>query len=91
MDDSAHTLMVRIFRGIPDHRMQGKVSHKLHDILVIAVCAIIAGIEHWTQMEDFGKANIEWFKSFLEVPNGIPSHDTFGRVFSLLSPRAFER
>ncbi len=91
MDDSAHTLMVRIFRDIPDPRMAGKVVHKLPDILVIAVCAIIAGLEHWTEMEDFGKANIDWFKGFLELPHGIPSHDTFGNVFAALSPEAFEK
>ena len=63
MDDSAHTLMVRLFRDIPDPRVPGKVFHPLHDILVIAVCSILAGLEHWTQMEDFGKANFDWFNS----------------------------
>ena len=91
MDDSAHTLMVRLFRDIPDPRVPGKVFHPLHDILVIAVCTILAGLEHWTQMEDFGKANFDWFKSFLDLPYGIPSHDTFGNVFAALSPDAFEK
>ena len=91
MDDSAHKLMLRIFKNIPDPRMQGKVIHKLHDILVIAVCSIIAGIEHWTQMEDYARANRDWFESFLELPNGIPSHDTFGNVFAALAPEEFEK
>ncbi len=91
MDEQAHTLMLRIFRDIPDSRMQGKVIHKLHDILVIAVCSIIAGLEHWTQMEDYCRANLQWFKSFLDLPNGIPSHDTFGNVFAALSPDEFEK
>jgi predicted transposase YbfD/YdcC len=91
MDDQAHRLMLRIFKDIPDPRMQGKVIHKLHDILVIAVCSIIAGLEHWTQMEDYCKANFNWFKSFLDLPSGIPSHDTFGNVFAALSPDAFEK
>ena len=91
MDDSAHKLMLRIFKDIPDPRMQGKVAHNLHDILVIAVCSIIAGIEYWTQMEDYAKANQDWFARFLELPNGIPSHDTFGHVFAALSPDEFER
>ena len=90
MDDSAHELMLRIFRDIPDPRMQKKVTHKLHDILVIAVCSIIAGLEHWTQMEDYAKANFDWFKSFLDLANGIPSHDTFGNVFAALEPNEFE-
>ena len=91
MDDSAHTRMLRLFRDIPDHRMQGKVFHKLHDILVIAVCAILAGLEQYTQMEDYAKANFDWFNSFLDLDNGIPSHDTFGNVFASLSPDAFEK
>ena len=91
MDDSAHTLMVRLFRDIPDSRMQGKVFHKLHDILVIAVCSILAGLEHWTQMEDYAKANFDWFNRFLDLDNGIPSHDTFGNVFASLSPDEFEK
>ena len=91
MDDSAHTLMLRLFRDIHDQRMAGKVIHKLPDILVIAVCSIIAGLEHWTQMEDFGKANIDWFRGFLDLPSGIPSHDTFGNVFAALSPDEFEK
>ncbi len=81
MEDSAHTLLLRIFRDMPDQRMAGKVAHKLHDILVITVCAVISGLEHWTQIEDFAIANESWFRSFLELANGIPSHDTFGKVF----------
>ncbi|CAK8723127.1 ISAs1 family transposase [Candidatus Electrothrix aarhusensis] len=57
--------------------------------MVIAVCAIICGADDWNAMEKFGKAKQDWFSQFLELPNGIPSHDTFNRVFSLLSPEAF--
>jgi predicted transposase YbfD/YdcC len=57
---------------------------------VIAVCAVICGAETWVDVENFGKARIEWFRKFLELPNGIASHDTFGRVFSLLNATAFE-
>lgn len=91
MDDSAHTLLLRLFRDMPDRRVIGKVSHTLHDILVITVCAVICGLEHWTQIEDFAKANEQWFKSFLDLPNGIPSHDTFGKVFAFIDPEPFER
>jgi predicted transposase YbfD/YdcC len=91
MEDSAHTLLLRLFRDMPDRRVIGKVSHKLHDILVITVCAVICGLEHWTQIEDFAKANEQWFRSFLDLPNGIPSHDTFGKVFAFIDPDEFER
>jgi len=91
MEDSAHTLLLRIFRDMPDQRMPGKIAHKLHDILVITVCAVMCGLEHWTQIEDFARANEAWFREFLELPNGIPSHDTFGKVFAAINPDAFER
>lgn len=90
MKDSAHTLLLRIYRDMPDPRMAGKVMHKLQDIMVITVCAVICGLEHWTQIEDFAKANKDWFKTFLELPNGIPSHDTFGKVFAVIDPDEFE-
>jgi len=90
MKDSAHTLLLRIFRDMPDQRMPGKVVHKLHDILVITVCSVISNLEHWTQIEDFAKANEKWFRSFLDLPGGIPSHDTFGKVFSVIDPDEFE-
>jgi len=90
MEDSAHALLLRLFRDIPDQRVPGKVVHKLHDILVITVCAVISGLEHWTQIEDFANANLAWFQTFLDLPGGIPSHDTFGKVFSVINPDAFE-
>jgi predicted transposase YbfD/YdcC len=67
------------------------LRHKLIDILVIAVCATICGAETWTEMEEFGEAKESWFRQFLELPNGIPSHDTFRRVFMLLKPGEFQR
>ncbi|HEC02049.1 MAG TPA: ISAs1 family transposase [Phycisphaerales bacterium] len=91
MEDTAHTLLLRLFRDMPDRRVIGKVSHQLHDILVITVCAVICGLEHWTQIEDFAKAHEQWFRSFLDLPNGIPPHDTFGKVFAFLDPDVFER
>jgi len=67
------------------------VRHKLIDVLVIAVCATICGAEAWTEMEEFGKAKEEWLRTFLELPNGIPSHDTFRRVFMRIKPSEFQR
>jgi predicted transposase YbfD/YdcC len=91
MEESAHALLLRLFRDMPDPRMVGKVSHKLHDILVITVCAVLCGLDHWTQIEDFGQAHHSWFATFLDLPNGIPSHDTFGKVLGALDPDAFEQ
>src|SRR5262249_48069246 len=65
--------------------------HKLLDILVIALCGFICGVDDWVELEQFGKAKLKWFRTFLELPNGIPSHDTFGRVFRMLDPEEFGR
>jgi predicted transposase YbfD/YdcC len=91
MKESAQVLLLRLFRDMPDPRMVGKISHKLHDILVITVCAVLCGLEHWTQIEDFAQAHESWFRTFLDLPNGIPSHDTFGKVLAALDPQAFEQ
>lgn len=70
--------------SIDDPRRAHQKFHSLFDILVISICAVICGAEHWTEFEEFGEAKQEWFSSFLELENGIPSHDTFRRVFILL-------
>jgi predicted transposase YbfD/YdcC len=79
------------FAELPDPRIERTRRHRLQDIVTIAICAVICGAEGWTDMELFGKAKESWFKTFLELPNSIPSHDTFGRVISALDPDAFER
>jgi len=71
-------------RKIDDPRREHQKFHSLFDILVISICAVICGAEHWTEMEEFGEAKREWFSTFLQLENGIPSHDTFRRVFTLL-------
>ncbi|MGH9944629.1 MAG: ISAs1 family transposase [Pyrinomonadaceae bacterium] len=76
---------------VPDPRSERCRRHKLIDILVIAVLAVICGAEGFTEMEEFGYARKRRLKKFLELPGGIPSHDTFGRVFAQLNPTAFEQ
>lgn len=77
------------FGSIPDPRIDRTKLHKLTDILVIAICAAICSCDSWEDVEEFGKAKQDWFKTFLELPNGIPSHDTFNRVFARLDPLEF--
>ena len=79
------------FAGLPDPRIDRTKKHALADILVIALCGVIAGADSWEEVEAFGEAKAGWLKGFLALPNGIPSHDTFSRVFSRLDPVAFGR
>lgn len=79
------------FKALEDPREDNhKLRHKFHDILVIAILATICGADGWTEICEFAEAKFEWLKTFLELPHGIPSHDTFGRVFSFLDPETFE-
>jgi len=73
--------------SLVDPRVDRSKRHKLVDILAIALCGFIAGCESWVDVELFGISKQEWLEKFLELPNGIPSHDTFGRVFALLDPQ----
>ena len=79
------------FGRIPDKRVITRSSHKLVDIIAIAILGILCGADGWVGIETYGKAKEEWLKTFLELPNGIPSHDTFGRVFSELDPEILEQ
>jgi predicted transposase YbfD/YdcC len=75
---------------VPDPRRERTKLHLLVDILVIAVCATICAAETWEEIEEFGQAKESWFKKFLALPNGIPSHDTFRRVFLRINPKKFQ-
>jgi hypothetical protein len=75
---------------IPDHRVTGRCNHLLVDIVVIAITAILCGADDWNSIEGFGTAKEQWFRKFLQLPCGIPSHDTFRRVFAQISPAAFQ-
>jgi predicted transposase YbfD/YdcC len=75
---------------VPDPRRERTKLHQLVDILVIAVCATICAAETWEEIAEFGQAKESWFKQFLALPNRIPSHDTFRRVFLLINPKKFQ-
>lgn len=82
--------LVESFQHIPDPRVTGRSSHKLMDVLVISILAVISGSSTWNEIEDYGKAKQAWLAEFLSLEQGIPSHDTFNRVFQILKPEVFE-
>ena len=82
--------IVQYFEDMPDPRAGPNAVHKLIDIIVIAVCAVIAGCEACTQMAEYGRRKEAWLRQFLELPRGIPSHDTFSRVLALLNAKKFQ-
>lgn len=90
MDTVNFISIAKHFEPLKDPRMLLKTDHQLIDIIVISICAVIAGADKWTQIEEFAQTHEEWFKKFLELPNGVPSHDTIGRVFSILSAKQFQ-
>jgi predicted transposase YbfD/YdcC len=78
------------FAEIEDPRVERTRRHKLLDIIVVAMCAVICGADDWVDVEAWGNAKLDWLRQYLPLPNGIPSHDTFGDVFSRLKPEQFE-
>jgi hypothetical protein len=87
---STSPLIARHFITITDPRIERSKAHKLIDIIMIAICGVLAGCDSWVEIEDFGHDQQTWLRTFLELPGGIPSHDTFGRVFALINPRQFQ-
>jgi predicted transposase YbfD/YdcC len=81
--------LITHFQDLLDPRVNRTKEHELIDILVIAVCTLLCGGESFNDMEDFGHAKHQWFKSFLTLRHGIPSHDTFNRLFAALAPPPF--
>lgn len=79
-----------LFAQVEDPRMERTRLHRLRDIILLAICGVICGAEGWVEIEEFGKAKEAFFTELLGLPHGIPSHDTFGRVFALLDPNQFE-
>ena len=79
------------FASLPDPRADRGQEHLLLDMVTVALCAVICGADGWVAVETFGRAKVAWLRTFLALPGGIPSHDTFGRVFARLDPAAFRR
>jgi predicted transposase YbfD/YdcC len=78
------------FEALDDPRIDRTRQHNLLDIVAIAICAVICGADSWVEVETYGKAKHDWLKRFLQLPNGIPAHDTFGRVFAAINPEQFQ-
>ena len=83
--------IVKHFKSLQDPRGKAGKRHALSAMLTVGICAVICGAQGWTDVEEFGVSRLGWFKTFLDLPHGIPSHDTFGRVLAVLKPKAFER
>ncbi len=86
MAQRSKATILEYFAELDDPRVERTRRHKLVDILAIAICATICGADSWVHIELFGRSKLAWFQSFLELPHGIPSHDTFGDVFARLDP-----
>ena len=90
MESAQATSLISIFSELKDPRIDRTKRHSLIDIITITIWAVAPGADSWVDVELFGKSKKEWLSGFLELPNGIPSHDTFGRVFSMLDAEAFQ-
>jgi len=90
-DDMKTASLLEYFAQVPDPRLKRSRLHPLVSILALSVCAVIGGANSFVEIEYFGRAKQTWFRTFLDLPNGIPSHDTLGRTFAMIDPKALER
>lgn len=91
MPPKALKAMEKYFGEVTDPRVDRTKDHKLVNIIVIAICAVICGAENWVDVELYGKSKLAWLTTFMELPYGIPSHDTFGRVFGRVDAKEFQK
>jgi len=91
MIDAAMIPLKEHFSALKDPRAQHSIEHLLLDIVLITICAVICGADHWVEIENYGIAKQEWLHTFLELPNGIPSHDTLERTFARLRPEQVQQ
>src|SRR2546422_470178 len=91
MSDLPATSISEHFATLTDPRVDRSKTHLLVDVITIALCGVICGADDWVAIETFGRTKIAWLRTFLDLPGGIPSHDTFGRVFRRLDPEEFRR
>lgn len=82
--------LIAVFDDLPDPRIDRTKQHRLIDIVTIAICAVLSGADSFVEIATYGRAKEPWLRTFLALPHGIPSHDTFGRVFAALDPAAVE-
>ena len=90
MEEEEKNTLQNIFEAIEDPRVERTKQHRLIDIIIIAILGVLCGADGWVDIESFGKTKERWLKTFLDLPNGIPSHDTFGRVFARIDPKQLE-
>jgi len=82
---------IKYFTVMDDFRQLGKVKHKLENIIAITIAAVIWGCENWYEIEDYGKQKEPWLKTFLDLPKGVPGHDTYRRFFMWVNPKKLEQ
>jgi predicted transposase YbfD/YdcC len=82
--------LLKHFENLEDPRTEYLVEHRLLDIIGITICAVICGADSWVEIEEYGNSKCEWLKGFLELPNGIPFHDTISRLFAQLDPEKLQ-
>ena len=91
MNEQPFASLEECFGDMTDPRVEGRCDHRLVEILLVAVCAVLCGAESWSEVEEFGNTKVAWLKQYLTLEAGIPSHDTFSRVFRLLNADEFQR